>query len=366
MVNWLVSDHLGTPRMVADETGSLVGIKRHDYLPFGEEMTWQGGRDSGHGYSTDSVKQKYTGYERDTETNLNFAEARYHSDQQGRFTSIDPLAASAKLTDPQTLNRYAYVGNKPTLYTDPTGMSAHVGSYSIHNYSGGMAAESHADGLSSWPDMPQTISIPTVTFQVLGHVNILGNDVLVYVATGQTQEYCDTVMANVNGAASVINANAGKLSDEDKQIIGNITQIAATGTSVKWGDIFHAEGVKGIDPAARTNVGVVLQNGTFFYDALGKTAPSAFQFDYFASTIAHEGFHVQDFKTHSGEFAPEAKNLVGREGNDLTERRGLTYQLNLYRRFHGTVYKRSDVFNVDKFLQGMIAHPHCRPGIQCQ
>lgn len=35
-VNWLVSDHLGTPRMVVDQTGSLSGIKRHDYLPFGE------------------------------------------------------------------------------------------------------------------------------------------------------------------------------------------------------------------------------------------------------------------------------------------------------------------------------------------
>ena len=37
-VQWLVGDQLGTPRMVADGTGSLAGIKRHDYLPFGEEL----------------------------------------------------------------------------------------------------------------------------------------------------------------------------------------------------------------------------------------------------------------------------------------------------------------------------------------
>ncbi len=37
-INWLVADHLGTPRMIADQTGSLAGIKRHDYLPFGEEL----------------------------------------------------------------------------------------------------------------------------------------------------------------------------------------------------------------------------------------------------------------------------------------------------------------------------------------
>lgn len=31
-VNWLVTDHLGTPRMVVDRAGSLAGVKRHDYL----------------------------------------------------------------------------------------------------------------------------------------------------------------------------------------------------------------------------------------------------------------------------------------------------------------------------------------------
>ena len=29
---------LGTPRMLFDEIGSLADIKRHDYLPFGEEL----------------------------------------------------------------------------------------------------------------------------------------------------------------------------------------------------------------------------------------------------------------------------------------------------------------------------------------
>ena len=37
-VQWLVTDHLGTPRIVIDLSGSLEGIKRHDYLPFGEEI----------------------------------------------------------------------------------------------------------------------------------------------------------------------------------------------------------------------------------------------------------------------------------------------------------------------------------------
>jgi hypothetical protein len=37
-INWLVTNHLGTPRMILDQTGSLANVKRHDYLPFGEEL----------------------------------------------------------------------------------------------------------------------------------------------------------------------------------------------------------------------------------------------------------------------------------------------------------------------------------------
>jgi hypothetical protein len=37
-INWVVKDQLGTPRMIFDQTGSLANVKRHDYLPFGEEL----------------------------------------------------------------------------------------------------------------------------------------------------------------------------------------------------------------------------------------------------------------------------------------------------------------------------------------
>ena len=59
---WLVGDQLGTPRMVADRSGSLAGVKRHDYLPFGEELiAGAGGRATAQGYgATDNVRQKFT------------------------------------------------------------------------------------------------------------------------------------------------------------------------------------------------------------------------------------------------------------------------------------------------------------------
>jgi RHS repeat-associated protein len=122
---WLVGDQLGTPRMVADKSGSLAGIKRHDYLPFGEELyANMGGRTTTQGYSAvDNVRQKFTGYERDGETNLDYAQARYYANSQGRFTSADPLfMTGSRLGDPQQLNIYTYARNNPMKFTDPTGL----------------------------------------------------------------------------------------------------------------------------------------------------------------------------------------------------------------------------------------------------
>jgi RHS repeat-associated protein len=136
---WLVNDHLGTPRMIVDKSGSLAGVKRHDYLPFGEELfAGTGGRTTAQGYLADNVRQKFTQKERDIETGLDFFEARYFASMQGRFTSIDPynivletqFATDAKkaqsqfttyLSNPQRWARYTYALNNPLLYTDPHG-----------------------------------------------------------------------------------------------------------------------------------------------------------------------------------------------------------------------------------------------------
>lgn len=120
---WLIADQLGTPRMIAERTGSLAGIKRHDYLPFGEEvMAGVAGRTSAQGYVTDSVRQQFTSKERDDETGLDYFGARYHSNLQGRFTSVDPIKLkSSRLYDPQRINLYNYCRANPLKYIDPDG-----------------------------------------------------------------------------------------------------------------------------------------------------------------------------------------------------------------------------------------------------
>jgi len=127
-IHWLISDQLGTPRMIFDQSGSLANVSRHDYLPFGEELfAGTGGRTTVQGYSaSDGVRQHFTGYEEDLETGLNFAQARYQSPTQGRFTSVDPQNSGAYTREPQTWNGYSYARNNPLRFVDADGLDVTV------------------------------------------------------------------------------------------------------------------------------------------------------------------------------------------------------------------------------------------------
>ncbi|MCW5950067.1 MAG: RHS repeat-associated core domain-containing protein [Pyrinomonadaceae bacterium] len=117
-VSYTTSDHLGSPRILTDENGSV--ISRRDLHPFGEE-TFTPHRVQGLGYQPDDVRQKFTGYERDIESELDFAQARYYNSQHGRFTSPDDFLNDTRREDPASWNLYAYVRNNPLNATDPSG-----------------------------------------------------------------------------------------------------------------------------------------------------------------------------------------------------------------------------------------------------
>ncbi len=73
-------------------------ISRRDFMPFGEEITNNTGeRTTAAKYGVaDNLKQKFTGYQKDDESGLDFAEARMYENRHGRFTAVDPLLASGK------------------------------------------------------------------------------------------------------------------------------------------------------------------------------------------------------------------------------------------------------------------------------
>lgn len=122
---YLTNDPLGNPRIVTDQTGSVQS--RRDFMPFGEEIVGLGNRTQSLGYQNNNLRQGFTGYQKDTETELEFAQNRYYSSKNGRFTSVNPLMKSATLFDPQSFNRYSYVSNNPVNLTDPLGLMADDG-----------------------------------------------------------------------------------------------------------------------------------------------------------------------------------------------------------------------------------------------
>jgi RHS repeat-associated protein len=119
-VDYLTADHLGSTRMISNESGTIVA--RRDYQPFGEEIPSSiGGRPGLYDTQTE-IKQQFTGKERDAETGLDYFESRYFSAVQGRFTSTDPIISGLhKLSDPQDWNLYSYARSNPLRFTDPTG-----------------------------------------------------------------------------------------------------------------------------------------------------------------------------------------------------------------------------------------------------
>jgi RHS repeat-associated protein len=83
-----------------------------EYYPYGQELNI---------LSTCSTSYKFTGYERDAETGIEYAFARYYNPRMGRFMSGDPIGGDA--SDPQSHNRYSYTRSNPVNLIDPLGLS---------------------------------------------------------------------------------------------------------------------------------------------------------------------------------------------------------------------------------------------------
>ncbi len=117
---YVLLDHQGSARAVADSTQI---VERHDYKPFGEEISSAVGlRAPAQGYgAADPVRPRFSLTERDS-TGLDHALFRKLEIRSGRWTSPDPYHGSMSLDDPQSFNRYVYVRNDPLNFVDPSGL----------------------------------------------------------------------------------------------------------------------------------------------------------------------------------------------------------------------------------------------------
>ena len=112
---WTHWDHLGSTHKMTRGDGSVA--YRAEYDPHGQRiLEWS---DIG---VTTLNSHKFTGHEWDWATNLEYANARMYSHNRARFMQPYPIGLKgASLSNPQTLNRYAYVNNDPVNYLDPDG-----------------------------------------------------------------------------------------------------------------------------------------------------------------------------------------------------------------------------------------------------
>jgi len=104
-------DKLGTRVTTNSQNGNST---EQAHLPFGTPLS---------GETTRAESKRFTSYERDVKTGLDYALNRTYDSKQGRFTQVDPIGMSAvNLNNPQTLNLYSYCANDSINHTDPDGL----------------------------------------------------------------------------------------------------------------------------------------------------------------------------------------------------------------------------------------------------
>lgn len=101
---YFLQDHLGSTTGLADSSGAITSSASYDSF----------------GNSTNNLttRYRYTGREFDSFTGLYFYRARWYDASLGRLISEDPIGFQGG-----DINLFAYVGNNPLKFTDPTGNS---------------------------------------------------------------------------------------------------------------------------------------------------------------------------------------------------------------------------------------------------
>ena len=109
---YICQDGISSVLSVSDEGGNI--LQRYRYSAFGEQQVL----DANFNPVAEAplIPFAYTGREWEPEVGMYFYRARFYDPVLGRFISRDPIGLSGG-----DVNLYAYVGNTPILFVDPTG-----------------------------------------------------------------------------------------------------------------------------------------------------------------------------------------------------------------------------------------------------
>ena len=104
-------DYLGTERVRTTYNGSVEGSFLS--LPFGDGFSQSGADNDPYHFAT---------LDHDYSSNTDHSQYRQYSNEEGRWMSPDHYSGSYDITNPQSMNRYAYVLNNPLSFVDPLGL----------------------------------------------------------------------------------------------------------------------------------------------------------------------------------------------------------------------------------------------------
>jgi len=114
-----IADHLGSTGLVLSGAGDV--LVRESYAAFGARRgsDWSAATSPDWAGIANTTRHGFTGHEHLDNVNLVHMGGRVYDPVIGRFLSPDPIIADG--ADSQSVNPYAYVGNRPLNATDPTG-----------------------------------------------------------------------------------------------------------------------------------------------------------------------------------------------------------------------------------------------------
>ncbi|RKZ52001.1 MAG: hypothetical protein DRQ99_32810 [Candidatus Parabeggiatoa sp. nov. 3] len=115
-------DYRGSTKALTDETGQV--LERFQYSPYGLLL-------SGEASTTPFLFNGMYGVMTDS-NGLYYMRARFYSPEMRRFVNQDILLG--RITEGQTLNRYAYVTGQPVSFVDPFGLAKYCGRCAIGAY----------------------------------------------------------------------------------------------------------------------------------------------------------------------------------------------------------------------------------------
>jgi len=118
---YYTSDQINSTRIVTDSSGNVVYSAAFD--PYGGmQKQW---------VNTYQPSLKFSGKERESQSELDYFGARYYDHLNYRFLSVDPVINKDEaLGNPQLWNLYSYCRNSPLTFFDPDGRDSILGIFS--------------------------------------------------------------------------------------------------------------------------------------------------------------------------------------------------------------------------------------------